>query len=182
MDFDVQTHGEAAWNSKAQYDWLVTVPEAWPKTASHRDVYTQLWRTVIALSKSGVEPNPQSNLFNVSLSEYGVPFRCLYMVRWDDFSGPAKHWTEGAWVVQKPSRGPPFRPFGRSLPVLPLWPGFALNTLFYAVIAWGGWGLWQIPGAIRRRSRRRAGRCPRCGYDRAGIAPEAPCPECGTMR
>jgi DNA-directed RNA polymerase subunit RPC12/RpoP len=27
---------------------------------------------------------------------------------------------------------------------------------------------------------RRAGRCPRCGYDTNGLAPDAPCPECGT--
>jgi hypothetical protein len=33
---------------------------------------------------------------------------------------------------------------------------------------------------LRRRARRRAGRCPNCGYDRRAHAPAAPCPECGT--
>jgi hypothetical protein len=65
----------------------------------------------------------------------------------------------------------------RGLPYRPLWPGFALNTLFYAAIAWG---LWQVPLAIRRRRRRRLNRCMKCGYDRAGLALDAACPECGT--
>ncbi len=65
---------------------------------------------------------------------------------------------------------------GESLPVIPLWPGFAVNTLFYAALAWG---LWQVPLALRRRSRRRKGLCTHCAYDRTGIATDAPCPECG---
>ncbi|HMN40086.1 MAG TPA: hypothetical protein PKE29_04520 [Phycisphaerales bacterium] len=64
----------------------------------------------------------------------------------------------------------------------PLWPGFALNTIFYAAVAWGLWrGGWQIPLAIRRRRRRAKGLCIRCGYDRSGLpaSPPSPCPECG---
>jgi predicted RNA-binding Zn-ribbon protein involved in translation (DUF1610 family) len=61
-------------------------------------------------------------------------------------------------------------------PYLPLWPGFALNTLFYAVLAWG---VWQVPLAMRRRSRRRAGRCIKCGYDLRATPAASPCPECG---
>jgi hypothetical protein len=61
----------------------------------------------------------------------------------------------------------------------PLWPGFALNTLFYAPIAWS---LWQLPLAIRRRARRRAGKCTHCAYDLKGLTPDTPCPECGTIR
>jgi hypothetical protein len=65
------------------------------------------------------------------------------------------------------------------LPLYPLWPGFALNTIFYSGLAWG---LWQVPLAIRRRRRRRLNRCVKCGYDRAGLAADAHCPECGTIR
>ncbi|MDY7110215.1 MAG: hypothetical protein SYC29_16415 [Planctomycetota bacterium] len=53
-------------------------------------------------------------------------------------------------------------PTRRELPYLPIWPGFAVNTLFYALILWlliGG------PFVLRRLIRIRRGRCPKCGYD-----------------
>jgi hypothetical protein len=53
--------------------------------------------------------------------------------------------------------------------VLPLWIPFAA---------------FAFPTAIlfhrdRPSARRRAGRCVKCGYDRAGLVPGAVCPECG---
>jgi hypothetical protein len=69
----------------------------------------------------------------------------------------------------------PLAPFG------PLWPGFAINTIFYAAMLWL---LWIAPGKIRRfiivRGRIRRHRCPACGYQIApggGIGPV--CSECG---
>jgi hypothetical protein len=64
----------------------------------------------------------------------------------------------------------------RALPLRPIWPGLAADTAFYAG-AW--WLLLLAPGRLRRTLRRRRGRCTRCGYDRAGLTPGAPCPECG---
>ncbi len=60
-------------------------------------------------------------------------------------------------------------------PLRPFWPGFAINTLFYAAILW-----LVIPGpfALRRLIRRRRGHCPACGYDLRHGEHEA-CPECG---
>ncbi len=62
-----------------------------------------------------------------------------------------------------------------ALPLRPLWPGFAVNTLFYAAILW-----LIIPGpfALRRLIRRRRGLCPACGYDLRHAEHQA-CPECG---
>jgi hypothetical protein len=65
----------------------------------------------------------------------------------------------------------------RLLPLLPLWPGFAINTIFYAAMLWL---LWVAPGKIRRFIRIRGHRCPACGYQIApggGIGPV--CSECG---
>ncbi len=64
------------------------------------------------------------------------------------------------------------------LPLRPIWPGFAANTLFYATILWV-----LIPGpfALRRFLRflsERRGLCPACGYDLRYAEHEA-CPECG---
>ena len=66
----------------------------------------------------------------------------------------------------------------RALPLLPMWPGFAVNTLFYAIILW-----LLIPGpfVLRRLIRIRRGRCPKCGYDLRGDH-DGGCPECGGMR
>ncbi len=63
---------------------------------------------------------------------------------------------------------------GIALPLLAIWPGFALNTLFYAAILW----LLLIPGpfALRRFLRLRRGLCPKCAYP---IGDSFVCTECG---
>jgi hypothetical protein len=64
----------------------------------------------------------------------------------------------------------------RQVPLRPLWPGFAINTIFYAAMLWL---LWIAPGRIKRFVRIRGHRCPACGYI---IAPGVgnKCSECGT--
>ncbi len=61
----------------------------------------------------------------------------------------------------------------RALPLRPLWPGFAVNTLLYAVVLW-----LLIPGpfALRRFIRVRRGLCPACAYPRGE---SDVCSECG---
>lgn len=61
------------------------------------------------------------------------------------------------------------------IPACPIFPGFAINTLFYAGILSV---LWSTPFAARRIIRRRRGRCTRCGYDLRHAEHDA-CPECG---
>ena len=51
---------------------------------------------------------------------------------------------------------------------VPLWLPLALFALPTAYLWW----------ADSRRVR--PGRCPKCRYDRAGLAADDPCPECGT--
>jgi hypothetical protein len=63
------------------------------------------------------------------------------------------------------------------LPTRPIWPGFAINTVFYAAVLWM---LFAAPFALRKWRRIRRGLCPKCGYDLRGI-PTAPVrPECGS--
>ena len=66
--------------------------------------------------------------------------------------------------------------FLRAIPLRPVWPGFAVNTIFYAAILWL---LICGPFALRRLIRRRRGLCPACGYDMTHAEHES-CPECGT--
>ncbi len=67
---------------------------------------------------------------------------------------------------------PPARPL-RPICFRPIWPGFAINTLFYAGIHW-----LLIPGpfALRRLIRQRRGLCPKCAYP---TGESAVCTECG---
>ena len=65
---------------------------------------------------------------------------------------------------------------GWTLPLRPIWPGFAINTLFYAAILRGGWLLFAAPFAVRRRRRIKRGLCPACAYP---IGTSEVCTECG---
>ena len=61
----------------------------------------------------------------------------------------------------------------RRFPTEFLWPGFAINTVFYAVILWL---LFAAPFALRRRRRIRRGLCPKCAYP---VGTSDVCTECG---
>lgn len=52
---------------------------------------------------------------------------------------------------------------------IPIWP-VAMIAVIVTVAA------WRLDTLARRRSR--IGCCPKCGYDRAGLAGASPCPEC----
>ncbi len=74
----------------------------------------------------------------------------------------------GVWTGPAGGFGP------RALPLRPVWPGFTVNTLFYAGILW----LLILAFTLRRLIRRRRGLCLACGYDLRHAEHEA-CPECG---
>ncbi len=63
--------------------------------------------------------------------------------------------------------------FPVALPLLPLWPGFAVNTLLYAAVLWS---LSGGPFILRRLVRVQRGRCVKCGYPRGDTTV---CTECG---
>ena len=121
---------------------------------------------------------PYSSPVFVIRDRTGWPFRCLQAEKWlvnDSFGRQYQaryavatvpvsfQWS--AWLITDT----------RPLAVLPIWPGFAINTVFYAAILWlviGG------PFALRRHLRRKRGHCMRCGYD-LGHADHRACSECG---
>ena len=61
----------------------------------------------------------------------------------------------------------------RVRPLNPIWPGFAINTLFYAAILWL---LFAAPGRVRRWRRIRRGLCAKCAYP---VGTSEVCTECG---
>ncbi len=82
-----------------------------------------------------------------------------------------------AWGIQ--TQLPPWKisyyDSPRTLPLRPIFPGFAFNTIFYAAILWL---LTLGPFTARRIIRRRRGLCLKCGYDLRHAEHEV-CPECG---
>jgi hypothetical protein len=54
-----------------------------------------------------------------------------------------------------------------------LWPLLAVAAVPLVVRQWFG--------RTMRGRRTRLGLCPSCGYDRRGLDPTTPCPECGTI-
>ena len=63
----------------------------------------------------------------------------------------------------------------RALPLRPIPIGFVVNSLLYATCVWL---MVSVPFDARRMSRRKRGRCIKCGYDLSHAEHEA-CPECG---
>jgi hypothetical protein len=59
------------------------------------------------------------------------------------------------------------------VPTAPIWPGFAINTVFYAGLLWM---LFAAPFALRRWRRIRRGLCPKCAYP---VGTSDKCTECG---
>jgi hypothetical protein len=83
---------------------------------------------------------------------------------------------DGGWLLSREVQ-PGYIYYNRALAFRPIWPGFAINTVFYALVLWL---LVAAPFALRRRSRIKRGLCPKCAYDLRGAALQnRACPECG---
>jgi hypothetical protein len=116
-------------------------------------------------------------------AEGGWPARSMVVVKsmaapsWDEtasasFAPPRRLLPGSEWFAGERNR----------VPLAPVFPGFLLNTLFYALVV----GSILVPPLsffpIRRRLRARRGRARKCGCDRAGLAAAAPCPQRGAAR
>ena len=104
--------------------------------------------------------------FEVGVALYGWPARSM---GW----GYLRYFKEPGDYVDWRPRLLAYPTTQNVMPTYPLWPGFAINTLFYATILW-----LLIPGAfgLRRFVRVRRGLCPKCAYP---IGESAVCSECG---
>ena len=94
----------------------------------------------------------------------GWPARSMSGETWDAFvPGQRPKWSNRRAMF-----------VGRGfIPLRPIWPGFAVNTLFYATILWL---LIAGPFALRRFLRVRRGLCPKCAYP---MGESYVCTECG---
>jgi hypothetical protein len=185
-------------NAKSQWDWLIERGSIEPKRGAIEYVYE-----IVSCEQFGAEiqtymvrESAQEGAFgSFMLADFhaaqivaaGWPAKSLtgQSVDQEMRMGMSTVWAGGIPFVLRPSnRGLIVVPLftigtinfgGRYTPFLPLWPGFAINTIFYAAIVWV---LFAVPGAIRRRVRRKRGQCAACGYSRRGSSGMT-CPECG---
>jgi hypothetical protein len=112
----------------------------------------------------------------------GWPFLAMYSTLFEKFGDRVIHY--GLLLLADSPRGTYVTTMVRGLPTTPIWPGFAINTIFYAAMLWL---LWVAPGKIRRFIRVHRGVCPECGYiiapgTAAASGPGGPCSECGFVR
>ncbi|HMN39859.1 MAG TPA: hypothetical protein PKE29_03375 [Phycisphaerales bacterium] len=66
-----------------------------------------------------------------------------------------------------------------ALPVMPLFPGFIVDTAMYGLAFLACHGLLRKCRQLWRGTR---GNCARCGYPHSDLPAGSPCPECGTAR
>jgi hypothetical protein len=111
---------------------------------------------------------------------YGWPAVALWCGGVIDNSAASVTMTDHRGWSPPPSLVPPVESlylYGTPLlPTLPLWPGFLVDWMLYAI---AGLALLSLPSLLRNRLRRRRGRCIECGYDLRSV-PGPQCPECGS--
>jgi hypothetical protein len=133
----------------------------------------------LSLSPPELSRADEGTFYFLTVYYWGLPARSTMsavvekqLVQTGSYTLPQMHSAFG-WVVGGEPAGSFLRP--NVLPLRPIWPGFAINTIFYAAMLWL---LWLAPGRIRRFIRVKRHRCPACGYEIAeGVGPR--CSECG---
>jgi len=132
-------------------------------------------------------PGSDKTWVMLEMRRFGLPLRALQWEIHGVTAGPrgqrlvrAAAWAAGlrTGIDVSVQVGAALKGGPRCLPLTPIWFGFVVNTLFYAIILW-----LLIPGpfVLRRHIRIKCGRCPKCGYDLRG-ALSGGCPECGWNR
>ncbi len=174
---------------------VVNVAVAWGAACWPRDVYSISSKGNAALSVEDIAwwNEHVSPLFHCHAEsawktrEFGIEARIFmsaattqgYVVAIHVASGwPARSMSGELWETQGKGTSPRW-PWRRAvvverygwfaIPFRPIWPGFAINTIFYAVFLW-------LPFVLRRFIRVRRGLCPKCAYP---MGESAVCSECG---
>ncbi len=136
------------------------------------------WIVYGATSVAGFEP--ADLVLSVDVFDAGLPlksFRGSYRTTkaggrpWSAREGTSHTLMIPSWM--RPPQSGVVLWYG--FPFLPIWPGFAVNTIFYVAILWLP---IRGPFALRRHIRRKREVCVTCGYD-LRHADHAACPECG---
>ncbi len=147
-------------DSEAKSDWPLAVPDDWPSWANYSGGSASVGRTMTAAGTVDWR-------YQIFVHQTGLPLRSVEYHALATFSldfQRSERTSVAAWQTGT---------FVGTLPLRPIWPGFAVNTLFYAAALW-----LLIPGpfALRRFIRVKRGLCPACAYPRGE---SDVCSECG---
>ncbi len=146
--------------------WPRPVPDDWPRVVGGIQSnfgLTRIW----TFSHLGLGRELPPEYFTLRRDRFGFPSRCLEA----EIQGAPR----GAEILVGLRAPLSWRPRWQAavLPLRPIWPGFAINTIFYAALLWL---LTVGPFTLRRFLRLRRGLCPRCAYP---MGESAVCTECG---
>ena len=154
-------------------EWPLPPPGNWPPTKA--EVYEDRWFAEsrwIERSEGFDDQNIWHSRRVMGVWAFGTPMRCL--ARGGYSPGPNQGVRFGEWTVNLPGIADPVE-----LPIRPLWPGFLINTAFFAVCAWTLTIPLNVVRLMRKSGRRRRGQCVKCGYNVRSTGGPI-CPECGT--
>lgn len=172
------------WRVVQNQPWPLVVPPDWPSDPTmvqHAPSRLLDW-TIYSVSfgnyVDGLPETGVSAAFYLRMESSGWPYRS--MARYEAASRRPQQisdvdvglWKSGVGLSNWMSNA--YRHNEKRLPILPLWPGFLANTLFYASVPW--LLMFGVATLIRRRRIRR-GLCIQCAYPISGLSV---CPECGT--
>ncbi len=151
--------------------WRRLSPSEWPEVP---EVVGRQFRAVGQSMHEAFKPyeidTPWSDVALVGEHRIGLPAAAVryVFVGGDDGHFPGDRLI-GGWRIRRQDV------LRDTLPLMPIWPGFAINTVFYATNVW----LFILGRfALRRHIRRKRGLCVVCSYD-LRHADHAACPECG---
>ncbi len=163
----------ASWSRRANSQWPAEPDLAWD-----RHFFGSRFRTLIATvggfdpanlsEEEFLERADERSFYTVKVATYGWPIRCLGLEEWSESHGlvPFSRQTSGLRIGTT------------ILPARPVWGGFIVNTLLYAIFL----ALIAIVGyQARRVFRVMRSRCPNCAYQLVGDV-SAGCSECGWNR
>lgn len=171
--------------------WPISVPSDWPTLAGHSIRYDfTLVSTRIYYENTREQARAEILRWpsiSCRICEHMMGWPCLAVVNYEGFGpndpgpnmrGPFLRDLElSVWYAGLPLSGNPWasRLTARNrMPIKPLWPGFAINTLFYGTLVSGA--MTGI-AALKRRRRAKRGLCIQCAYP---LTRGDLCPECGT--